>query len=565
MLAKVSHGRPSWVDYDTNPPSTGTIPEPTAVLTERKRAGMRLPPPRSKSPIKTSLKSPARRNPSLGPVSSPAKGSVVAPRASSVSASVRRKLDFSNSGLEDNEDIGVANESSQKRPGASFPAARTSKLVNGERPELLSSENGDEEDQDDSAQEYADLQNGEDSLQMADGGEDMDPEPEAEEPEEIEEPAREPEPSKGAKGKKKDATLAESAAKRGRPKKVELLVQDGEESRPVKRSRESLETAQVIKNKGGRSKKGELAHEQEEERPAKRTRKSLDVPEAAKSKDGRPKRTSSVTTTNPSKPKAAGRKPKLATVSEAESPQIQRGPPMPRSNRGLFILRRETPMEGAGFKQTRSGRSSIKPLAYWKNEKVEFSEDVAEDNFGRFTVRRMKEVVRVDALEEPKRVRGKSKAPKTKKRTAEPESEEEDDATEPWELDPGRVWGDIRNWDPEDQTGSLAEETQEELALSSAAIITRDIAGATFRFAKTLTLPFFGSGMVDLPPGAMKKPKNSRKMQMVFFVFYGRVQVTVNDTKFRIGKGGMWQVPRGKCPATVLINQSNFCRKLLQY
>jgi centromere protein C len=524
---------------------------------------MRLPPPRSKSPIKTSLKSPARRNPSLGPVSSPAKGSV-APRASSVSASVRRKLEFSNSGLEDNEDIGVANESPQKRPGASFPAARTSKLVNGERLELLSSENDDEEDQGDSAQEYADLQNGEDSFQMVDGGEDMDPEPEAEEPEEMEEPAREPEPSKkGAKGKKKDASLAEPDAKRGRPKKVELPVQDGEESRPAKRSRESLETAQVIKNKGGRSKKGELAHEQE--RPAKRTRKSLDVPEAAKSKAGRSKRTSSVTTTKPSKPKAAGRKPKLATISEAESPQIQRGPPIPRNNRGLFILRRETPMEGAGFKQTRSGRSSIKPLAYWKNEKVEFSEDVAEDNFGRFTVSRMKEVVRVDALEEPKRVRSKSKAPKTKKRTAEPESEEEDDDTEPWELDPGRVWGDIRNWDPEDQTGSLAEETQEELALSSAAIITRDIAGATFRFAKTLTLPFFGSGMVDLPPGAMKKPKNSRKMQMVFFVFYGRVQVTVNDTKFRIGKGGMWQVPRGKCPAAVLVNQSNFRRKLLQH
>jgi centromere protein C len=222
-------------------------------------------------------------------------------------------------------------------------------------------------------------------------------------------------------------------------------------------------------------------------------------------------------------------------------------------------------MEGAGFKQTRSGRSSIKPLAYWKNEKVEFSENVVEDNFGRFNLWRIKEVVRADALEEPKRVRSKSKAPKTKKRAAEPESEEEDDDTEPWELDPGRVWGDIRNWDPEDQTGSLAEETQEELALSSAAIITRDIAGATFRFAKTLTLPFFGSGMVDLPPGAMKKPKNSRKMQMVFFVFYGRVQVTVNDTKFRIGKGGMWQVPRGKYPATVLVNQSNFRRKLLQH
>ena len=33
---------------------------------------------------------------------------------------------------------------------------------------------------------------------------------------------------------------------------------------------------------------------------------------------------------------------------------------------------------------------------------------------------------------------------------------------------------------------------------------------------------------------------------MAFFVFYGKVQVTVNDNVFRISKGGMWQVPRGK-------------------
>lgn len=76
----------------------------------------------------------------------------------------------------------------------------------------------------------------------------------------------------------------------------------------------------------------------------------------------------------------------------------------------------------------------------------------------------------------------------------------------------------------------------------------RDISGAEFRFAKTLTLPFFGSGMVELPPGGAKRVKNSRKMQMVFFVFYGRVIVDVGTptTNFSIGKGGMWQVPRGK-------------------
>ena len=76
----------------------------------------------------------------------------------------------------------------------------------------------------------------------------------------------------------------------------------------------------------------------------------------------------------------------------------------------------------------------------------------------------------------------------------------------------------------------------------------RDIQHASFKFAKTLTLPFFGSGMVHLPPGGEKRIKNSRKMQMVFFVFYGRVTVNVGTptSTFSIGKGGQWQVPRGE-------------------
>jgi centromere protein C len=316
----------------------------------------------------------------------------------------------------------------------------------------------------------------------------------------------------------------------------------------LKPTKATAPAAVAKKSRPGRLKKAdpspaEEEEEEPEERPVKRARNSLE-PEAPKpSKGGKPKKTAAAP--NPSRAKPAGRKPKLAIISEADSPQVQRGPPMPRNNRGLFILRRETPMEVNGSKQTRSGRNSIKPLAYWKNERVEYTEDENEDNYGKFLLPRIKKVVRAEEIEEPKRPKTKSRSTKSKKRAREPESED-DDETEPWETEPGRVIGEIRSWDPEDQTGSQAEEVEEEIALSSAAIITREIKDTTFRFAKTLTLPFFGSGMVDLPPGAIKKPKNSRKMQMVFFMFYGRVQVTVNDTVFRIGKGGMWQVPRGK-------------------
>lgn len=87
---------------------------------------------------------------------------------------------------------------------------------------------------------------------------------------------------------------------------------------------------------------------------------------------------------------------------------------------------------------------------------------------------------------------------------------------------------------------------EEEIAFAASSIQTRDVPGSNFRYAKTMTLPFFGSGMVDIPPQGYKRSKNSRKMQMVFFVHQGKVTVEVADEVFNIGKGGVWQVPRGQ-------------------
>lgn len=101
-----------------------------------------------------------------------------------------------------------------------------------------------------------------------------------------------------------------------------------------------------------------------------------------------------------------------------------------------------------------------------------------------------------------------------------------------------------------------------DIAFASSSILTRDVAGSAFQYAKIMTLPFFGSGIVELPPGGLKRAKNSRKMQMVFFVHAGKVLVTVGPpaveqsgrgvssgnpetNEFAISKGGVWVVPRG--------------------
>lgn len=60
-----------------------------------------------------------------------------------------------------------------------------------------------------------------------------------------------------------------------------------------------------------------------------------------------------------------------------------------------------------------------------------------------------------------------------------------------------------------------------------------------------MTMDFFGAGMVEIPAQGYKRSKNSRKMQMIFFVHEGKVTVEVASMKFGLTKGGVFQVPRG--------------------
>lgn len=87
-----------------------------------------------------------------------------------------------------------------------------------------------------------------------------------------------------------------------------------------------------------------------------------------------------------------------------------------------------------------------------------------------------------------------------------------------------------------------------DIAFGVKSIEPRDVVGANFKYNKVVSLPFFGGGIVDMPPGGFKQAKNSRKMHMIFFVASGKVDVTVAENAFSISKGGIWQVPRGKFP-----------------
>jgi centromere protein C len=514
---------------------TGTIPEPTAILTERKRA-IRMPPPRSKSPMKTYLQSPARRHPSFAPGSSPLRGPIITPSRVREPHSVKRILDFSVDDFGSQSAKATERGSPQKRPMVQKPAMKSvsqsitgGKLVPSNLKPAFNSGNGSDYEQNE-PQRVEERGDEEDSYQVMN----CEDENGLESGNNWDTGNRDEQAVNGTLEAESDSIL-KPAKKRGRPPMAKATAIKQGKGRPPRKSTEKLPYVESD------AKEAQEAEDDMDDRPVKKPRNETKsaTTKGVSQKSQKPAIQTSRSTLV---------KPNSSPINISSPAVIQRGPPRPKNSRGLYILRRETPDDSS---HTRSGRHVIKPVAYWKNETVVYGEDEEADGETSFLLPTIKGVIRAEEIEEENPRRGTKKGTnKSKKRrqVLEEDEEEDEDLAEPWESEPGRKYGEVRVWDPEDPSGEMSEEAEDEIALSSAAIITRDIPGASFRFAKTLTLPFFGSGMVDLPPGAVKKTKNSRRMQMVFFVFYGRVSVTVNGTAFRIGKGGMWQVPRGKEP-----------------
>lgn len=363
------------------------------------------------------------------------------------------------------------------------------------------------------------------------------------------------------------------------------------------------ESAMMQSKKRGRpAGKGKAAthnEEEDEDEPPRRApkrrrsnnpveRETSELPVEAKPKkpaggprgrsDGAAKQSNGTTTSKPAKasaaasaaqPKPKGKqvRPAKTAAPRSESPAagadtslaiVPRGPPLPKS-RGLLINRRvEVPGSNDGILRTRSGRNSFRPLAFWRNEHVDYDRDAATDDvFARGTKKTrvllptVKEIVRVEQEEAPTKKKSGYKA-KTSKSNHKSSSSAffDPEPADDWEQNPGKIVAETIFWKPEyDEYPPGLEDDVEledtELAVAGRAIQTREIRNADFRFAKTLSMPFFGAGVVDLPPGAEKRPKNSRKMYMAFFVFAGRVLVTVNGESFRIGRGGTFFVPRG--------------------
>ena len=240
----------------------------------------------------------------------------------------------------------------------------------------------------------------------------------------------------------------------------------------------------------------------------------------------------------------------------------------PGKQKSLYILKREIPADESAT-HTRSGRVSVKPLAYWRNERCVYGGSPGGSHVqdgARFPLNSIKEIIRTEQVghesDNPHSRKGGKNRKKAHKAHRSLHDEDvssniSDDGTdpnaEPWETEIGIFQGPVLTWSSDLQAPVDVEEEMD-IAYAPDAIITREVKGSTFRYAKLLSNGFFGSGIVELPPGGVKRPKNSRKMHMSFFVAAGRVTAQVGGvfgdgeqpgSRFSVGKGGFWQVPRG--------------------
>lgn len=161
------------------------------------------------------------------------------------------------------------------------------------------------------------------------------------------------------------------------------------------------------------------------------------------------------------KPKPAANSAVKRTVPKSKpTPQ---GEAVPRA-KSLFAIRSETPADDSGAIRLKSGRTSIKPLAYWKGERVLLGEGRVEGKV--HILPSMKEVVRIDEIElsKPKRRAKKGVKSKSRKNRKDEEGgEEEDDdedEREAWETETGIMHAQVMAWDP--VVGKYDEEALEE-------------------------------------------------------------------------------------------------------
>ena len=231
----------------------------------------------------------------------------------------------------------------------------------------------------------------------------------------------------------------------GRPKKTVHV----EEEQP----HATDEQPQHAKGKPGRKAKQEVFRDIEEEvetgspRGSKRQRlESVEAtPVEAKKKGPKPKTRPPPSERDPNaKIVAAKRRDKAPSAESAK--KFAR----PRS-RGLTISRSGTPAEDDGARVLKSGRTSVKPIAFWRNERIVYGDSNLDGKD--LILPGIEEIIRTEEIIVPRPKQAYRRHGSKSNTRPLAEVEEEDEDQEEWEIDPGYLRSEVMQWDPELERG----------------------------------------------------------------------------------------------------------------
>ncbi|KAJ8109908.1 hypothetical protein OPT61_g7108 [Boeremia exigua] len=561
-----------------------------------------LPPPRSRSPMKTALGSSPRRQSSM------------APRGSSIGASspiraishpgVARRLYFQEE--EDEEELSL-----QETPALSGSGQRRGKrndvytlerspsrphsavMEESELQEEITANNENDEEEElpivTELEESFVAQIGDDTITGADAVESLVEEDTQVEEEVIPEPVKQPakrgrkrtsdhvaaieeESSKPAKTRKRGIAAAQAtelastgkktapAAPARRSKRVSDITEHGSSVLEAATADESLaaaaseliEEAPVAPKRRGRPPKAQRDNKAELTGPAKTTKKTAASKATAKEKTEPVFKKPSKPLAKPKEKPAPKDKENVKSSDnlakdEAGKPVDAYGNPLSRAD----IERMSTTSVGSRYGRGRNlsvfremEPDAVARIGRTGRHRVAPIDFWKNDRINYNHDGSMQTIVKAPSPEPLQRPSAYNK--KGKKKTFSIADEEEVEL-DPWEEDEGFLTGNYKDFDPANEFTSpgLVEGV---LAWSEKGIKPEPVGDGSFQYARVGTSGpsgFFNWGMIELRADQMKRSKNSRKMHMVFNVQSGAVEVKVHENEFTVHKGGMWQVPRG--------------------
>ncbi|KAG9204790.1 hypothetical protein G6514_010021 [Epicoccum nigrum] len=547
-----------------------------------------LPPPRSRSPMKTALGSSPRRQSSMAP-----RGSSIglsSPIRATSHPAVARRLDFQEEEEEEEEpspqETPALSGSGQRRRNDIYALERSPSRPHSvvmEESELQAeiNANNDEESElptlTETEQSFV-AQIGDDTITGADAVESLLQEDTQAEMEEIPEPVKEPakkgrkrksdptapieeESPKPTKSRKRGAVAspAPEPTKKGKkaapaaPARRSKRVSDITDQEPSVVESEQSKEAPVAPKRRGRHPKAQKDQSAETVAPAKATKKAVAKPVVKEKEKVGPvfKKPTKPIAKPKEKPGPKGKENAGAmdkvTKDEAGRPVDAYGNPLSRADieqmsttsvgsrygrgRHLSVFREMEP--DAIARVGRTGRHRVAPIDFWKNDRINYNHDGS-----------MQTIVKAPSPEPVQRP-STTTSKKGKKKTLVVDEEEVE--LDPWEEDNGFLTGNYKDFDPANEFTSpgLVEGV---IAWSDKGIKPEPVGDGSFQYARvggSGPAGFFNWGMIELRADQMKRSKNSRKMHMVFNVLSGALEVKVHENEFTVHKGGIWQVPRG--------------------